>query len=150
MRKNEIEVLVNWGDTDKAGIVYYPNYFKWFDIAGHQFFRSCGLSPTNLEKERQIILPMLDARCTFEKTLLYEDLITIRTTVLEINDKTIKLKHEVFNGEIRTGNGYELRGWVKQTGESIKAVPIPDDVRTILQSNVEKESAVLATTKYNA
>ncbi|WP_413381692.1 acyl-CoA thioesterase [Alkalihalobacillus sp. 1P02AB] len=150
MRKNEIEVLVNWGDTDKAGIVYYPNYFKWFDIAGHQFFRSCGLSPTKLEKERQIILPMLDARCTFEKTLLYEDLITIRTTVIEINAKTIKLKHEVFNGDIRTGNGYELRGWVQQTPESIKAVLIPDDVKAILESDVQKGNGVLATTKYNA
>jgi acyl-CoA thioester hydrolase len=136
MRSNEIEVLVNWGDTDKAGIVYYPNYFKWFDIAGHQFFRSCNLSPSKLENERQIIVPMLDARCSFEKPLLYEDLITIRTRVEEINNKTIKLSHEVYRGETRTGYGYELRGWVKQTHEEIKAVPIPDEVITILKEDI--------------
>ncbi|PLR81226.1 acyl-CoA thioesterase [Bacillus sp. V33-4] len=142
MRSNEIEVLVNWGDTDKAGIVYYPNYFKWFDIAGHQFFRSCKLSPQTLERERNIILPMLDVRCTFEKPLLYDDIITVHTIVEDINQKTIKLNHQVFKGEMRTGFGYELRGWVKQTPAGIKAVTIPEDVREILKENThtnEKE-----------
>jgi acyl-CoA thioester hydrolase len=136
MRANEIDLLVNWGDTDKAGIVYYPNYFKWFDIAGHQFFRSCNLSPLTLEKERGIIVPLLDVRCTFEKPLLYEDLITIQTSVEEINIKTIKLRHEVFKGEARTGYGYELRGWVKQTGNEIKAVPIPEEVKEALRKDL--------------
>lgn len=136
MRSNAFQVIVNWGDTDKAGIVYYPNYFKWFDIAGHQFFRSCGLSPNKLEEDRQIILPMLDARCIFEKTLFYDDIITIRTEVEEIKTKTIQLKHEVFRGETRTGHGYEIRGWVRQTPDEIKAVPIPEDVLSILREDL--------------
>ena len=149
VRSNEIDILVNWGDTDKAGIVYYPNYFKWFDIAGHQFFRNCDLAPSKLERERQIIVPLLDARCSFEKTLLYDDVITVRTVVEEINNKTIKLKHEVFNGETRTGHGYELRGWVKQTAEEIKAVPIPEDVIEILKE--EKHSSQrMSRTPFNA
>jgi acyl-CoA thioester hydrolase len=139
MRTNEIEVLVNWGDTDKAGIVWYPNYFKWFDLAGHQLFRSCGLSPQSLENERNIILPLLDVRASFENPLYYDDLMTIRTTVEEVNNKTIKLRHEVFVGEKRTGYGYELRGWVLQSPEGIKAVPIPDDVRRILQENIHSD-----------
>lgn len=146
VRSNEIEIFVNWGDTDKAGIVYYPNYFKWFDIAGHQFFRSCNLAPSKLEEERQIILPLLDVRCTFEKPLLYEDVITVRTIVEEINNKTIKLRHEVYNGKQRTGHGYELRGWVKQIGSEIKAVSIPKDVIDILYQNInsgEKGSRTL-------
>jgi len=139
MRSNEINIMVNWGDTDKAGIVYYPNYFKWFDIAGHQFFRSCNLSPQKLEEERNIILPLLDARCSFEKPLLYEDIITIHTVVQEINNKTIKLSHEVFKGNVRTGHGYELRGWVSQKENEIKAVPIPFDVIDILKEDIHSK-----------
>lgn len=26
-------VLVGFGDCDPAGIVYYPNFFRWFDEA---------------------------------------------------------------------------------------------------------------------
>ena len=57
MRQNEFKFRVNWGDTDMAGIAYYPNFFKWFDIAGHQFFRSAGLPPAQLEEQEQVILP---------------------------------------------------------------------------------------------
>lgn len=140
MRQNQFQIRVNWGDTDKAGIVYYPNYFKWFDIAGHQFFRSVGLSPAKLADEQQIILPLLDARCTFEKPLYYDDIITIKTRVEEIHRKTIKLSHEVFRDEERTGCGYELRGWVKEMEGKISAVPIPDEVKDLLLKEGEKEN----------
>lgn len=137
VRSNEIRLLVHWGDTDMAGIVYYPNYFKWFDIAGHQFFRSSGLAPAKLDKEQNIILPILEAKCNFEKTLLYDEMITIRTKVEEVKRKTIKLKHEVYNSENeRTGFGYEIRGWVKKEDNGVKAVQIPEDVRKILCEDV--------------
>lgn len=149
MRSNEIEILVNWGDTDKAGIVYYPNYFKWFDIAGHQFFRSCDLAPQKLEEERSIILPLIDVRCSFENPLYYDDVMTVQTSVEEINNKTIKLRHEVYRGETRTGYGYELRGWVYQTPEGIKAVPIPEDVRQILEKEVHTDEKAIKS-RFNA
>ncbi|WP_079525766.1 acyl-CoA thioesterase [Halobacillus hunanensis] len=135
MRSNEVNFLINWGDTDMAGIVYYPNYFKWFDIAGHQFFRSCELSPKKLEEEQGIILPMMDTRCTFKKPLYYDDLMTVVTTAEEVNNKTIKLTHEVYRGQDLTGHGYELRGWVKKFEDGIKAVPIPEEARLMLTAD---------------
>jgi acyl-CoA thioester hydrolase len=151
MRTNEFQVLVNWGDTDVAGIVYYPNFFKWFDIAGHEFFRKAELAPSKLVEERSIILPMLDARCTFENALYYEDVLTIRTSVSEINNKTIKLSHDIFRGDTRAGTGYELRGWVeKQEDGKIKAVPIPDEVRHILMEEIDHNRSIDATPRLNA
>jgi acyl-CoA thioester hydrolase len=139
MRSNEFQVRINWGDTDKAGIVYYPNFFKWFDIAGHQFFRSIGLSPAKLEEEYQIILPLLEANCTFENALYYDDIITIKTVVGEINRKTIRLHHEIFRGETRAGRGHEVRGWVKDTNGKLGAVLIPDEIKNILREVSEQK-----------
>lgn len=123
---------VNWGDTDKAGIVYYPNFFKWFDIAGHQFFRDCGLAPGELEEKYNVIVPLIDAQCTFKNPILYDDIITVHTEVERLTNKTIKLHHTISREEIIMGEGYEIRGWVKQSGDVIKAVPIPDSIRNIL------------------
>ena len=136
VRSNVMEILINWGDTDKAGIVYYPNFFKWSDIAGHEFFRSCDLAPQKLEDERSIILPLMDTRCTFKRPLYYDDLVTITTTVEELNTKTIKLRHEFTRDGEEIASGYELRGWVLQTGNHIKAVEIPDDIRAILRADI--------------
>jgi acyl-CoA thioester hydrolase len=132
MRQNKFQVRVNFGDTDKAGIVYYPNFFKWFDIAGHQFFRSIGLAPVKLQEEQEIIIPLLDAQCTFEKPLYYDDIITLITKVGEINNKTFRLRHEIFRDDVRICHGYELRGWVKREGDNMFAVPIPEDVKSML------------------
>jgi len=38
MRSNTIHYKIQWGDTDAAGIVFYPDYFRWFDLATHEFF----------------------------------------------------------------------------------------------------------------
>ena len=96
-------------------------------------------------------MPLLDARCTFEKALYYEDILTIKTKVSEINNKTIKLSHQIYRGETRAGNGYELRGWVKKdpTGK-ISAVPIPDDVKSILKEDVKTKQTISAIPRLNA
>jgi acyl-CoA thioester hydrolase len=141
LKRNEFQLRVNFGDTDAAGIVYYPNYFKWFDIAGHQFFRSIGLAPAKLIKEHSIILPLLDVRCTFEQPLYYDDIITIKTEVMEVNRKTIKLKHEVYRENTRTGHGYELRGWVKEENGKKFTVLIPEEVKKLLQEDGFGEQA---------
>src|SRR5699024_130521 len=124
-----------WGDTDKAGIVYYPNFFKWFDIAGHQFFRDCGLPPGELEEKYNVIVPLIDAQCTFNNPILYDDIIAIHTEVDRLTNRTIKLRHTIAREDTTMAEGHEIRGWVKQNGEDIKTVPIPEDVRKILEED---------------
>ena len=36
-------LTVGWGDCDPAGIVFYPNYFRWFDDASWRLFEAGGL-----------------------------------------------------------------------------------------------------------
>jgi acyl-CoA thioesterase FadM len=36
---HRIVLPVEWGDTDAAGIVFYPNYYRWFDRAAHALLR---------------------------------------------------------------------------------------------------------------
>ncbi|MFE4810811.1 acyl-CoA thioesterase [Peribacillus simplex] len=132
-RVNETKFQIQWGDTDRAGIVYYPNYYKWFDLAGHNFFRSINMSPKYLEEEKRIIIPLLEAKCTFEKPLYYDDEVTVYTHVNEVKTKTIRFHHEVYCGEKRTGYGYEIRAWTSIGDDGLKAVPIPENIKRILK-----------------
>ena len=132
MRSNEIQDTVEFGHTDAAGIVFYPNYFKWFDKGTHWLFRSMQLAPKKLQADYNIILPILDAQCTFEKALVYDDVITIKSSIIEVKRKTIKVQHEIFRDGTRACIGYEIRGWVKKEGEHIAATLIPDDIKEIL------------------
>lgn len=135
VRSNTLEYCVTFGETDRAGIVFYPNYYKWFDMATHAFFKSINMPTKELEATEQIILPLLEANCKFERPLTDDDELLIVTTVAEINTKTFKLTHEIFSNGLRTSHGYELRGWVKKEGNRLSAVPIPDSIRALLESN---------------
>ena len=36
-------VRVEFGDCDPAGIVWFPNFFRWIDVASRHFFAECGV-----------------------------------------------------------------------------------------------------------
>lgn len=46
----EAEVRVIYGDTDKMGVVYYANYFRYFEYSRSELFRACGGSYVALEE----------------------------------------------------------------------------------------------------
>lgn len=137
MGTNQIQLRIHWGETDRAGIVFYPNYFKWFDIASHAFFRSFGFSPASLESEYGVILPVLEVHSSFVNPLDYDEVVLIETRILEIRHKTIKLEHEIFRDGLTIASGYEVRAWVQKGEGGMKAVPIPREVKQIILGNPE-------------
>ena len=42
MLKNLLSINVAWGHCDPANIVFYPNYFNWFDQSSHLLFDKAG------------------------------------------------------------------------------------------------------------
>ena len=39
------QFTVEFGDCDPAGIVWFPNFFRWIDAASRHFFIGCGVPP---------------------------------------------------------------------------------------------------------
>ncbi|MFJ8258073.1 acyl-CoA thioesterase [Peribacillus asahii] len=124
----EYLLKVRWGDTDAAGIVFYPNFYKWMDEATHEYFSSIGFPTSTLYSEQQIATPLLEANCQFKSPLLFEDDVIVRSTVVEINKKVFKISHKFFKGEKMVAEGYEIRAWTSFK-EKPKACPIPNEVR---------------------
>jgi 4-hydroxybenzoyl-CoA thioesterase len=119
---------VRWGDTDAAGIVFYPNFYKWMDEATHEFLASIGLPSSTLYSEQQVSVPLLEAHCQFKSPLFFEDAVIVRSSVVEMQSKVFKISHKFFKGEKMVAEGYEIRAWTSFK-EKPKACPIPDEVR---------------------
>ncbi|MGE5701896.1 MAG: acyl-CoA thioesterase [Clostridia bacterium] len=138
MVQNTVHTKVHWGDTDMAGIIYYPNYLKWFDMGTLTLVNEMGVSVIDLFHTEKIGLPLLDAGVTCRKPLLYNDAIRVVSRVTEVNNKTFRLEHEVYRGDELTGHGHEVRGWVQFDDKgNLKAVPIPDSVRKLFLEDKE-------------
>ncbi|MCM3160628.1 thioesterase family protein [Metabacillus litoralis] len=126
--KNNYDFKVRWGDTDAAGIVFYPNFYKWMDEATHEYLSAIGYPSSKLIQEQQIGCPILEANCQFKQPLLFEDSVRVQSTVQEIQNKVFKISHVFLRGEKEIAKGYEVRAWTSFK-EKPKAQPIPEEVR---------------------
>ena len=131
MLSTEWKFKVRFAETDAAGIVYYPNYYKWMDQATHEMFGSIGYSTRKLIAEQSGI-PLLEANCKFSKPLLFEDRAIVVSTIQEVRNKVFKIGHAIYREEDLIAEGYEIRAWITGTGEWIKAATIPNPLRLAL------------------
>ena len=94
------QITVNFGDTDPAGLVYFPNIFHYCHIAMERFFEEvCGVSYSKLTGEKQVGFPTAKIDGEFKTPLRYGDAIDIEITVSEIGNKSLSLSYKVKNRE---------------------------------------------------
>ncbi len=129
-------VRVEFGDCDPARIVWFPNYFRWIDAAGRNFFVECGVPPWHeMEKERGILgTPIVDTRARFVATASYGDLLDIAVTVPEWRRSSFAMHHRVTRGDTLIMECDEVRIFAAHRADhapGIRAVPIPEDLRAL-------------------
>jgi 4-hydroxybenzoyl-CoA thioesterase len=135
---NRHEVTVEWGDCDPAGIVYYPSYFRWIDQATHRLFLAAGLKRDDLTSGQwREGTPLVAAECAFRRASQHGEKLIIESHVAKFGRSSFTIRH-VFrdaSGEV-AAEGTETRIWATKKGNarSLKAVPIPADVRKRLGS----------------
>ena len=71
-------VRVRYAETDKMGVVYYANYFVWFEVGRTDWLRARGWTYRDMENEG-IILPVIEARCEYHRPARYDDELEVRT-----------------------------------------------------------------------
>jgi acyl-CoA thioester hydrolase len=77
------------------GIVYYANYLVWFEIGRVELLRSLGLAYSQLEKEHECILPVVEASCRYRSPARYDDEILIETQPALVRGSVIKFGYRV-------------------------------------------------------
>jgi acyl-CoA thioester hydrolase len=89
------EVRVRYAETDQMGIVYYANYLVWFEIGRVELMRSLGLAYSQLEREHQCILPVIEASCRYRSPARYDDEILIESRPSLLRESVIKFAYRI-------------------------------------------------------
>ncbi len=95
MNYHDYEYRVIYGDTDKMGVSYYANYFRWFEAARNEYFRTLGLPYTECEK-KGMMLPVVETGAHYLAASTYDDLLVVRTSVSEFGRSTLNFEYQVF------------------------------------------------------
>jgi len=136
MRTQRHAVRVEWGDCDPAGIVFYPNYYRWMDQATLHLFDAINLGWSALrEKYGAPGLPLISTHADYKSPGYFGDLLDVDVTVSELGTKSLTVTHIISRNDIVLVEGWEKRIWSRGDpagGRGITPVAIPDDVRALL------------------
>ncbi|MEY2812356.1 MAG: hypothetical protein RLZZ390_75 [Bacteroidota bacterium] len=93
----DTQVRVRYADTDQMQVVYHAKYIEYFEVGRTDAMRSLGITYKDVE-QAGIIMPVVGVDCKFIKPALYDDLLTIRTSLLHLpKDHKIEFHQEVYN-----------------------------------------------------
>jgi acyl-CoA thioester hydrolase len=87
-------VRVRYAETDKMGVVYYANYFVWFEVARTDLLRSLGWSYREMELAG-VSLPVIEAHCEYTKPARYDDELEIKAEGRMLSPIRMEFRYEV-------------------------------------------------------
>lgn len=96
MYTSQTKVRVRYGETDQMGYVYYGNYAMYYEVARVESLRQLGLTYKELE-DMGVMMPVLENHSRFHQPALYDDEITIVTTLREKPSVRIKFEYALYN-----------------------------------------------------
>ena len=132
MVRSTYERVVDWGDCDPAQIVFYPNFYRWFDAATRHMFEAAGLPWQELFPRYDVVgLPLREAKARFVSPARYGDHLRIESTVGERRERALVVKHRAFVGDRLVAEGTEVRVWARQHPNDparLQAVPLPAEL----------------------
>jgi acyl-CoA thioester hydrolase len=145
-------VRVRYAETDQMGVVYYANYFVWFEIGRVEVLRSVGLSYSRMEKEHRLILPVVDASCRYRSPARYDEEILIETRPVLLRGSVLKFAYRILRA---AGDASESQQEPQQEpqllaeGETVHVVcdenmnrqPLPEEYAAALRALMDAKSA---------
>ena len=116
------------------GVVYYSNYFVYFEVARTECFRELGLIYTEME-QKGMFLVVCEAFCKYISPVRYDDVIEITASFKKISDLKLRFDYRVHN--ITPGKGSKLlsTGYTTHVfvGKNSRPIKIPSCVNRLFK-----------------
>jgi acyl-CoA thioester hydrolase len=122
MIQSRVQITVRYAETDMMGIVYHGSYLPWFEIGRTTLLKENGLSYRDLEAAGYR-LPVLDVAVKYLKPALYDDVVTVVTTLAEKPLLRIQLSYEVRRGDELLATGQTSHAFIDRDGRPVRPPP---------------------------
>ena len=122
--------FVRWSDVDKAGIIFYGAYLRFFEIAETELFREIGCPYSQIFDHFDIWLPRRALHFEFHAPALLDDLLEVEAWVGHIGRTSLRLDFATYKpgaeGRVLTADGHVVM--VATERETLRPVPIPAEL----------------------
>ena len=126
---------VRYAETDRMGVVYYANYFVWFEVARTDWLRDTGWSYREMEAQEGVSLPVIEAHCEYRRPARYDDEIEIRTRATLLTPVRIRFDYELMvpGDDQPAAIGHTVHAGLDRSGRPCR---LPGRVRQLLSSGL--------------
>jgi 4-hydroxybenzoyl-CoA thioesterase len=105
------DVPVSFGDCDPAGIVYYPNFFRWMDGTFHAFLTErAGGHATLCRALGARGLGLMDTQLAFRSPATEGMSLRYEITAIDWSSRSYRVGYRATAGDRVVLDGHELRG----------------------------------------
>jgi YbgC/YbaW family acyl-CoA thioester hydrolase len=128
-----IDEYVRWSDVDKAGIIFYGAYVRFFEIAETELFRAAGLPYSEVFDRFDIWLPRVHLECDFRYPPRLDDHLRVAAYFTAFGRSSITINFDVIHLDAHklAAVGHEVL--VCTSRQSLKSQPLPAELRALLE-----------------
>ena len=111
------------------GVVYYANYFVWFEVARADLLRSLGWTYREME-HAGVTLPVIEAQCDYRRPARYDDEIEVRTKGRMLSPVRMEFTYEIVlrDDQSIAASGRTIHAALDAAGKPCR---LPDRIRQV-------------------
>ena len=129
MLTNTLSRRVEWGDCDPAGIVFNPQFFRWFDHGTAMLYEAAGWAKQDmLARFDAAGCPVVETSATFRAPCSYGDDVRITSEIAEVGTSSFRIRHTLTKDDQVCVVGEETRVWTIEGPDGLVSAPIPDEL----------------------
>ncbi len=130
-----------YGDTDAAGVVYYGNYMRYFELGRTEYMRNLVRTSYREIEEQGLVLPVIECYARYKAPAAYDDLLVIETSINELKNVSCRFSYRIFRKEddrsqILLVKGFTVNASVDRNG---KLTRFPADLLEKMKTILGKE-----------
>lgn len=96
IRYYEHKIRVRYHECDRMGFLHHSVYAVYFEEARTEILRARGITYKEMEDEG-IIMPVRSMKFLFKKAAIYDDLLTVRVSIIGEPKVRMLFKYEIYN-----------------------------------------------------
>ena len=126
--------LVQFSETDMAGVMYFANFFRIMEEIEHAYWRSLGFSVQMRDGDDEVGWPRVSVSCKFFAPVHFEDELDLRLKVVDVGVKSFTYEVEFYRGETRIAIGRAKAARCAVKDGAFRSLEIPERIRKAIEA----------------
>ena len=134
--------MVEFADTDQAGLMHFSNFFRFVESAEHAFFRSMGFRVHTAEGSNHQGWPRVEVSCKYLRPARFEQTLQVCLHLDAIQTSSLGYRFWIFDdaekqhSPLATGSCAIVHVALDTATQEIRKAPIPEALRHQLERAV--------------